>query len=388
MEFHHLGSHCDVPACKQLDFLPFTCAGCNGTFCLDHRTYESHQCTKGRVEDRRAIVCPICNVPLVALPTENPNVVLDDHINRGCSVKKSTGYKCNMQGCKKVDVVPFPCKLCRRHHCLRHRFESDHNCPRKSQKPQPKPSTNPPKPVTQSKPPSNPPRPNPQYKPPTSTSNPTNSPTSSNVNSVNNRNINNSYNNNNNNSNSNNSQNYLGNVQRQAPPISTNNHNSNFNNNQNYPGNVQRQAPPISTNNYYNSRPNNNSDATISVRLTNGDVMRNNFQSSTTLREVQLYIDQNRSDGSAPYIMRTTYPPRDFSYQDLDLSLAQLGLVPSGMIIVQHLQYDGSGWSAPPPNRDPANNNNNNNDDSNNGNNVGWWGTVSSFFTSFIPSSS
>ncbi|KFZ14581.1 hypothetical protein V502_06019 [Pseudogymnoascus sp. VKM F-4520 (FW-2644)] len=41
-----IGSHCQDPYCNQLDFLPFRCESCFGTFCLDHRSETAHKCPK------------------------------------------------------------------------------------------------------------------------------------------------------------------------------------------------------------------------------------------------------------------------------------------------------------------------------------------------------
>lgn len=332
MEFHHLGSHCSFPACKQLDFLPFKCDACDGTFCLDHRTYEAHRCIIADTADRRALVCPICNTPIVPLPSQNPNIVLDDHINQGCAPKASTGYKCNMKGCKKVDVMAIVCKSCRRHHCVRHRFEDAHNCTRAKPK-QPSPKITTPAPKT-------------------------------------------SHNNNNN-------------PQPKLQPINSNpanlqnNQNRNNNNNNNYPGSYgsnHTYNPPPSNPRHSSPPTTHSNETTVGVRLTNGELLRRTCISTTTLREIQLFIDQMRTDGAAPYVMRTTYPPRELSYSDLDKTLAQLGLVPSGMIILQPLQLEehqsnNNTTTAPPSNNSTSHNNS-------------WWGLASSFFGSFLPSSS
>ncbi|KAK5721203.1 hypothetical protein LTR17_014763 [Elasticomyces elasticus] len=50
-----IGSHCQMPFCRQLDFLPFQCESCKGSFCLDHRTESAHTCPKeGEWARRRA----------------------------------------------------------------------------------------------------------------------------------------------------------------------------------------------------------------------------------------------------------------------------------------------------------------------------------------------
>lgn len=47
-----VGTHCAF--CRQLDFLPFHCKFCNGDFCENHRTKESHHCRWLLEENRHA----------------------------------------------------------------------------------------------------------------------------------------------------------------------------------------------------------------------------------------------------------------------------------------------------------------------------------------------
>merc|ERR1711977_571757 len=42
-----IGAHCQYTYCNQLDFLPFRCESCRGTFCLDHRSESGHHCQNG-----------------------------------------------------------------------------------------------------------------------------------------------------------------------------------------------------------------------------------------------------------------------------------------------------------------------------------------------------
>lgn len=39
-----IGKHCNLDICKQRDYLPFQCDLCKNWYCLDHRTYKSHEC--------------------------------------------------------------------------------------------------------------------------------------------------------------------------------------------------------------------------------------------------------------------------------------------------------------------------------------------------------
>eukprot|EP01113_Clastostelium_recurvatum_P043822 TRINITY_DN7311_c0_g1_i4.p1 TRINITY_DN7311_c0_g1~~TRINITY_DN7311_c0_g1_i4.p1 ORF type:complete len:293 (-),score=42.83 TRINITY_DN7311_c0_g1_i4:68-904(-) len=147
MEFPSVGKHCSEPYCKQLDFLPFKCAGCDKIFCLEHRSYDSHHCPKRLVVDRKAIVCPICNIPIPVPPGEDPNTRIDDHINSGCAttVRSTPRYPCSVRGCKNVELAPLMCNKCGRHHCVTHRFEDHHKCTgRHAPKKQPIAHPNPP----------------------------------------------------------------------------------------------------------------------------------------------------------------------------------------------------------------------------------------------------
>ena len=42
--FTDIGAHCSVASCNLQDFLPFTCAGCQQQFCLEHHTPKAHAC--------------------------------------------------------------------------------------------------------------------------------------------------------------------------------------------------------------------------------------------------------------------------------------------------------------------------------------------------------
>lgn len=57
IDFLSMGTHCSVPACNQLDFLPFACDYCHVTTCLQHRKAEAHACTKAK-SVRQAVRAP------------------------------------------------------------------------------------------------------------------------------------------------------------------------------------------------------------------------------------------------------------------------------------------------------------------------------------------
>ena len=39
-------THCSVPTCRQLDFLPFKCDKCNVVTCSAHHAPQQHSCAK------------------------------------------------------------------------------------------------------------------------------------------------------------------------------------------------------------------------------------------------------------------------------------------------------------------------------------------------------
>jgi len=99
MELPHIGIHCSFKNCNKLDFLPFVCDGCGLTFCLDHKTQESHECE--------------------LLLRKSPII---SHY----SGEKS--YPCSIEGCDKRELAPIECHHCLRSFCLKHRVQEDHNC--------------------------------------------------------------------------------------------------------------------------------------------------------------------------------------------------------------------------------------------------------------------
>ena len=112
-----IGSHCQYTYCNQLDFLPFRCESCRGTFCLDHRTETAHHCPKaGEWAARRR------NAQL-ATPS----------IGAGKSLLSAETEKpCASPSCKTIigsSLTPsVHCATCNRSYCLKHRLKEDHDC--------------------------------------------------------------------------------------------------------------------------------------------------------------------------------------------------------------------------------------------------------------------
>eukprot|EP01104_Vermistella_antarctica_P007818 TRINITY_DN192_c0_g2_i1.p1 TRINITY_DN192_c0_g2~~TRINITY_DN192_c0_g2_i1.p1 ORF type:complete len:187 (-),score=29.01 TRINITY_DN192_c0_g2_i1:99-605(-) len=140
MDFHDLGCQCDVMECRQHDFLPFKCDACDGSFCIEHRTYKAHECEKGMAKQHGAHVldCPLCakqqqeqqQQPRQAQQQQRPPSSSKPNVKQGDPLHKDTKYHCAMPKCQKSELVPVTCRACGRNFCMRHRLEASHKCPR------------------------------------------------------------------------------------------------------------------------------------------------------------------------------------------------------------------------------------------------------------------
>jgi len=135
MEFPNIGQHCQVKSCEQLDFLPFKCQLCKGTFCLDHRKFDKHNCPNMHLnKDRTVPLCPICSLPVMCLPDQSPDDAVWKHIQEGCTEgvkKREREAKCHVKKCKEVPFLPIICNNCGFKFCAQHRLASDHYCKKK-----------------------------------------------------------------------------------------------------------------------------------------------------------------------------------------------------------------------------------------------------------------
>ncbi|THU61254.1 hypothetical protein C4D60_Mb07t21360 [Musa balbisiana] len=134
-EFPHLGKHCSVGDCRQIDFLPFTCDRCNQVFCLQHRGYFNHQCPNANQNDVTVLICPLCAKGVRLVLGEDPNITWDLHVNTDCDPSNyqrvTKKRRCPVPGCKEVLSLSnsVRCRDCTEEHCLKHRFGPDHKCP-------------------------------------------------------------------------------------------------------------------------------------------------------------------------------------------------------------------------------------------------------------------
>ena len=81
--FGDLGSKCALSGCNQHDFLPFTCEACKSTFCLEHRTRESHNCSASPKESS-VVICDVCKKSIRVVPGQSGSVTIENHKREGC----------------------------------------------------------------------------------------------------------------------------------------------------------------------------------------------------------------------------------------------------------------------------------------------------------------
>eukprot|EP00753_Platysulcus_tardus_P011353 PLAT3286.14.p1 GENE.PLAT3286.14~~PLAT3286.14.p1 ORF type:complete len:313 (+),score=101.55 PLAT3286.14:293-1231(+) len=147
MEFHTLGAHCAVDSCRQRDFLPFTCDACTKPYCLDHRTYDSHDCPAAAGKRLTRFDCPICASSL-RIEDGDANATWARHYPAACDAavaaaaaaaaagkpqkkkKKKKRKRCAAEGCHERlgPTNSLRCSSCGVHVCMAHRFPGDHAC--------------------------------------------------------------------------------------------------------------------------------------------------------------------------------------------------------------------------------------------------------------------
>ncbi|XP_023526966.1 zinc finger AN1 domain-containing stress-associated protein 12 isoform X3 [Cucurbita pepo subsp. pepo] len=133
--FPDLGRHCQHSDCHQLDFLPFTCDGCQKVFCLEHRGFKSHDCPKSDRNSRKVVVCEICSMSIETTGKDggDESRILERHHESGdCDPRKKKKPTCSARRCREILTFSNTCvcKTCRLKVCLKHRFPAEHNCGR------------------------------------------------------------------------------------------------------------------------------------------------------------------------------------------------------------------------------------------------------------------
>lgn len=99
MELPHIGQHCIV--CNRNDYLPFRCK-CDKIICIDHRS--NHDCPLSRT----------------SFSAEKTQGCFAENLKKPCDFCKLITLK--------VELVE--CQECRGNHCLYHRHQEQHNCPK------------------------------------------------------------------------------------------------------------------------------------------------------------------------------------------------------------------------------------------------------------------
>ncbi|KAK7521412.1 AN1 zinc finger protein [Phyllosticta citriasiana] len=112
-----IGAHCQMAFCHQLDFLPFKCESCKGTFCLDHRTETTHKCSKAVAWARSRREAS--STPSSVSSAPRPNILNHEQ-------------QCSSPVCKTLintSLAPgIHCPDCNRQYCLKHRMREEHDC--------------------------------------------------------------------------------------------------------------------------------------------------------------------------------------------------------------------------------------------------------------------
>lgn len=131
--FPTLGAHCAEEYCHQLDFLPFTCDSCSKVYCLEHRSYKAHECSKVNLKDNVVIVCPTCTRTVKKVAGESEAVTLKKHnFDGSCSSagRPAPKARCPVPRCREELLVlnTYSCRSCGSTVCLKHRYPTDHAC--------------------------------------------------------------------------------------------------------------------------------------------------------------------------------------------------------------------------------------------------------------------
>ena len=125
-DLESIGRHCQFEYCRQLDFLPFHCGSCKGTFCLEHRTETAHKCphagewaaARRKQELGGTTTSKSGNTTASTTPSTKPTVY--------------NAAQCSHPSCKTLihtlQNTGVHCQTCNREYCLKHRLREDHDC--------------------------------------------------------------------------------------------------------------------------------------------------------------------------------------------------------------------------------------------------------------------
>lgn len=115
-----IGRNCQYEFCRQLDFLPFRCESCRGTFCLEHRTETAHNCSHAGEWARRR------------RENNTGGSNASDGIGKTTKPTVYNSDQCAHLTCKTlINTSKSPavhCDRCNRQYCLQHRLREEHDC--------------------------------------------------------------------------------------------------------------------------------------------------------------------------------------------------------------------------------------------------------------------
>lgn len=148
-EMMFIGQRCHWHECHREDFLPFTCADCNQTFCSQHFRTSQHACPTA-TPTFVVPLCPLCHEPPKNWKRdEDPNVAMNAHLtpnaksglveceaidangaiqSKGIERRTKRENECQERRCKKLMVVPIKCPACAMCFCPSHRAPNQHQC--------------------------------------------------------------------------------------------------------------------------------------------------------------------------------------------------------------------------------------------------------------------
>lgn len=96
----------------------------------EHFSYQTHSCHSAYKKDVQVPICPLCGEPVPTARDVSPDVTVGAHIDQFCKSERKKIYtnRCSFKTCKKKELVPFSCGVCKRNYCLKHRHTVDHEC--------------------------------------------------------------------------------------------------------------------------------------------------------------------------------------------------------------------------------------------------------------------
>ncbi|KAJ3070572.1 hypothetical protein HDU98_006377 [Podochytrium sp. JEL0797] len=137
----HMGKHCEALGCNRLDFLPFKCHLCKGTYCDEHTKFSFHVNCRG-IQNNTVIECPVCMKPVGGTSSLQSMSQINDaislHIDNGCvdiaaidGKQRKREKQCHgfaKPGVRCTSSALTSCKQCNNQFCAKHRFYEDHAC--------------------------------------------------------------------------------------------------------------------------------------------------------------------------------------------------------------------------------------------------------------------